>query len=334
MAVTFSGNELATGDKTGIPFIVTTNSFTKSKVLALSESKKIESKATGKVTIYNNFDESPQKLIKNTRLESTAGKIYRINQSVTVPGKKGNTPGSIEVVVFADREGTSYNASALDFTIPGFKGTPREKAFYAKSKGAISGGSSGNVSLASLSDMNAAKDELALELAQTVKADLLKVKKEGYIGLYDAVEITYSDNETAILNGTTGTYEVTATGHLIFADALKLSQLVATSIHDYANEPVRLGYTESMTYTRKDSDRVLANSSISILVSGKPRVIWITDFDGIKEMVRGKKRSEFQPLMKSLTTIQTAEISFSPLWLSMFPNDAKKIVVVESLPKR
>ena len=148
------------------------------------------------------------------------------------------------------------------------------------------------------------------------------------------MEITYSDNETAILNGTTGTYEVTATGHLIFADALKLSQLVATSIHDYANEPVRLGYTESMTYTRKDSDRVLANSSISILVSGKPRVIWITDFDGIKEMVRGKKRSEFQPLMKSLTTIQTAEISFSPLWLSMFPNDAKKIVVVESLPKR
>lgn len=329
--ITFSTKSLDSG---GVPFIVATSSFTKSKTLSLSESKKIESKASGKVIIYNNYDESPQKLIKNTRLESAAGKIYRINQSISVPGKDGDTPGSIEVTVYADSNGSSYNSEPTTFTIPGFKGTPREKSFYARSKGSLTGGSSGNVSLASLSDLNAVKDELAIELAQQVKGELMKIKKEGYIGLYGASEITYSDNEAAILKGVTGVYQVTATGYLLLADAGKLAESVATGVRDYANEPVRLGYTETLTYTRKDVDHIASSTSLSILVEGKPRVIWVSDIDGIKDMVRGKKRDDFKPLMKSLTTIIGAEISFSPLWLSSFPTDSEKIAIVESLPKR
>lgn len=329
--ITFSKNGL---DTSGVPFIVATSSFTKSKVLPLSQTKKIESKASGKVIIYNNHDLLPQKLIKNTRLESTSGKIYRINQSIVVPGKKGDTPGSIEVMVYADSYGTTYNSSPTDFTIPGFKGTSREKTFYARSNGPISGGSSGNVSLASLSDMNAAKDGFAVELAQEIKADLMKINKEGYIGLYGASEVVYTDNEADILSGKTGTYEVTATGYLILADANKLAQSVAGSVREYANEPVRLGYTDTLIYTRKDTDHVNSTSSLSILVTGKPRVIWLSDVDAIKDMVRGKKRDDFKPLMKSLTTIQGAEIGFSPLWLSSFPTDTGKIAIVESLPKR
>lgn len=330
-AITFT--QKSSGNS-GVPFIVETASFTKSKALTLSESRKVESKASGKVTIYNNYDASPQKLIKNTRLESSSGKIYRINQSITVPGKKGDTPGSVDVTVYADSYGASYNSSQTDFTVPGFKGTPREKAFYAKSKGAISGGASGNVSLASLADINAAKDELALELAQQTKAELMKINKEGYIGLYGASEITYKDNETDILNGTTGTYEVTATGYLILADASKLAEVIAGNIRDYANESVRLGYIETLTYTRKDTDRIASSTSLSILVEGKPRVIWVSDENMIKDLVHGKKRDEFKPIMKSLTTIQGAEISFSPLWLSKFPTSVDKISIVEELPKR
>ncbi len=329
--ITFTNKE---GDATNVPFIIETASIAKSKTLSLSESKKVESKASGKVIIYNNYDSSPQKLIKNTRLESSAGKIYRINQSITIPGKKGDTPGSIEVTIFADSNGPSYNSAPTDFSIPGFKGTPREKGFYARSKGPLSGGASGNVSLASLSDINAAKDELALELAQQVKAELMKISKEGYIGLYGASEIIYKDNETEILNGTTGKYEVTATGYIMLADASKLAESVATGVREYTNEPVRLGYIETLTYTRKETDHIASSTTLSLLIEGKPRVIWVSDINGIKDMVSGKKRDDFKPLMKSLTTIQGAEISFSPLWLSTFPTNVDKIAIVEELPKR
>lgn len=321
-------------DGAKVSFVTETVSATKSKKLALSESKKIEAKASGKVIIYNNYDDSSQKLIKNTRLESSAGKIYRINQSVTVPGKKGSTPGSVEVMIYADGSGTSYNSDATDFSIPGFKGTPREKNFYARSKGAISGGSSGNVSLASLSDINAAKDELALELAQEVKTKGLAIKKSNYLGLYGASEVLYVDNEEDVLKGVTDTYQVTATAYIIFADATKLASVVASNSFSYNNEIVRLGYEETLNYTRKDTDHIASSTDLSLLVEGKPRIIWVSDFEAIKDIVKGKKRDEFKPLMKTLPNVIGAEISFSPLWLSSFPNDISKINIIESLPKR
>ena len=317
-----------------VPFVIATSSLSKSKTLLLSETKKVEAKASGKIIVYNNFDTSSQKLIKNTRFESSAGKIYRINQSITVPPKKGDTPGSVEVTVYADSYGTEYNSAPTDFTIPGFKGTPRAGGFFARSDGPLSGGSSGNVSLASLSDMNAAKDELALELRGEIKTELLKAKKDGYIGLYSAIEVLYDDNQSDILQGTTAKYEVTATGYLMFADAKALAKVVAADLRDYGNEPVRLGFTDTLNYTRKDTEHIATSPTLSILVEGKPRVIWVSDEESIKKMVIGKKRDEFKPLMKTITSIEGAEIGFSPLWLSSFPNDVDKISIIESLPKR
>jgi hypothetical protein len=321
-------------DITGIPYTITTSSISKSKTLSLSESRKVESKAQGKAVIYNNYDSNPQKLIKNTRFESSKGRIYRINQSVEVPGKKGSTPGSVEVTLYADSSGAEYNVEATSFSIPGFKGTARESAFYAKSKGAMSGGSSGNMSLASLSDLNAAKDSLALELDKEIRGELLKIKRDGYVPLYAASEIVYEDNESEILQGVTGVYKVTATGNLMLADGQKFAEAVAKTLGDYDNAPVRLVNTDGMNYTRKESDHVTGSSSIAILAEGTSRVVWQSDADAIKEMVKGKKRDDFKPLMKTINSIESAEISFSPLWLSHFPSEISKLIVTESLPKR
>ena len=322
------------GDGAGIPFIVASTSLSRTKTLTLSESRKVEAKASGKITVYNNYDASPQKLIKNTRFESSQGKIYRINQSIEVPGKKGDIPGSIDVTVYADSNGAEYNVDKTDFTIPGFKGSPREKAFYAKTKAAITGGSSGNMSLASLSDLNAAKDSLALELDKSIKEEAKKVTRDGYTPLYSAIEVTYEDNQDEILKGVTGTYKVTATAHVMFANTAKLAEALAKTFGDYDNAPVRLAYADTLTYTRKETDHVTTGGTLSLLVEGKPRVVWESDAEGIKNMIKGKGRDEFKPLMKTINSIESAEISFSPMWLSHFPSETSKLTVIESLPKR
>jgi len=320
--------------KDTVLYTLATTSISKSKALTLSDQKKVEAKASGKIIIYNNYSSEPQRLIKNTRFESTSGKIYRINNSVTVPGKAGNTPGSVEVVIYADSNGPEYNSAPSDFTIPGFKGTPQYTAFYARSNGAITGGASGNVSSASLTDINAAKDELALELAQDIKDKLGKEKVDEYVGLYSAIDILYEDNESDLLAGNTATYQVTATGYLIFAKGEELAQSVAGDLREYKGEPVRLDYTDKITYTKKDVDRLSAVSSLDILAEGSPRVVFLTDENALKALVAGKKRSEFTSLMKGIASIESAEISFSPLWLSTFPEETSKISIVESLPRR
>lgn len=321
-------------DPSSIPYVVASTSLSKSKTLTLSESRKVEAKASGKITVFNNYDNAPQKLIKNTRFESSKGKIYRIAQSIEVPGKKGDVPGIIDVTVYADNNGADYNVTTGDFTIPGFKGTPREKAFYAKTKTAIVGGSSGTMSLVALSDLNAAKDALAVELGKDIQGEVLKLKKDGYIPLYSAVEITYEDNQDELLRGSTGVYKVTATGNLMLADAAKFAEALAKTFPDYVNEPVRISGSDSLTFTRKQTDHVNGTSGLSILIEGKTRVVWDSDIAGIKEMVEGKKRDEFKPLMKTIDSIESAEIDFSPLWLSHFPSDVAKITITESLPKR
>ncbi len=315
-------------------YTLATTTLSKQKTLPLTDIKKVEAKASGKIIIYNNYSLEPQRLIKNTRFESTAGKIYRINQSITVPGKSGSTPGSLEVTVYADSNGPEYNSSPTDFTVPGFKGSPQYTTFYARSNGAMTGGASGNATSASLSDINAAKDELALELAQEIKEKLSHEKMEGYIGLYSAIDISYEDNEQALLQGSTGIYQVTATGYLMFAQGSQLAQSVAQSVRDYKGVPVRLDDTDKLSYTRKDSDRLFQVEAIDLLTEGSPRVVFVTDEAALKSLVAGKKRSEFTSLMKAFDSIVGAEISFSPLWLSTFPNDVAKIKIVESLPKR
>lgn len=315
-------------------YTIATSSLSRQKALPASETRQVESKASGRIVVYNNYSSDPQRLIKNTRFESSAGKIYRINQSITVPGMSGGKPGSVEVTVYADGIGSDYNSAPTDFTIPGFKGSPQYEKFYARSNGAISGGASGTVSMPSLSDINAAKDELALELAQEVKSVLGKEKLDGHIGLYSAIDITYVDNEAELLAGETSTYEVTATGYLMFADAPQLAEALAQSVRDYKGELVRLDYTDKLVYTRKDSDRLAAVQSLEVLTEGSPRVVFLTDEKILTELLAGKKRSEFTSLMKTIDSIEGAEISFSPLWLSTFPEDQSKISVVESLPKR
>jgi hypothetical protein len=324
----------ATNTPDAVLFTVATTSISKSKTLTPSETKSITAKASGKIVIYNNYSSDSVRLIKNTRFESSAGKIYRINQSVTVPGKSGNTPGNISVTVYADSVGADYNTAPTDFTIPGFKGSPQYTTVYGRSDGAITGGASGNASLVSLSDINAAKDELALELAQEVKDKLSQQKVPGSVGLYSAIDITYDDNESALLAGTTSTYQVTATGYLMFANGDQLAHVAAEATRDYKDQPVRLDYTDQLTYARKDTDRIATNQSMVILVQGAPRVVFLTDTAALKSLVAGKKRAEFTSLMKSINSIEGAEISFSPLWLSTFPDDTSKISVVESLPKR
>jgi hypothetical protein len=81
----------------------------------------VNTKASGTIIIYNNYSADSQKLVASTRFEAPNGKIFRISQPVTVPGKKGDTPGSIEAIITADQAGPDYNVGLVDFTIPGFK---------------------------------------------------------------------------------------------------------------------------------------------------------------------------------------------------------------------
>jgi len=158
-------------------------------VVALGESE-VEERASGKLTIYNEYSTTPQRLIKNTRFESTEGRIYRIRESVEVPGKKNdNTPGSIEVSVFAEEPGEDYNMGPDSFTIPGFAGLPQEGHIYARSTGDMTGGFKGVKRTVSDNDRTKALEELESALRDQLLAAAFdgSDKPKGYVLFKGAV---------------------------------------------------------------------------------------------------------------------------------------------------
>ncbi|HUD04345.1 MAG TPA: hypothetical protein VMR73_02515, partial [Candidatus Paceibacterota bacterium] len=147
--------------------------------------KQVDTKATGTIIIFNSYSTATQKLVANTRFETAAGLIYRIDKSVVVPGettKAGvTTPGSITATVTADQSGANYNIPLSDFTIPGFAGEPEFKGFFARSQTVMSGGFSGTVAIISDTDranaQSTLKSDLKSKLAQSVAQSVAK----GYV---------------------------------------------------------------------------------------------------------------------------------------------------------
>jgi len=118
-----------------------------SKTVESDSEEFIQSKASGTITIYNEYSDKTQNLIKNTRFESPQGLIYTIQSNVAVPGYKmvdgKKVAGSIDAKVVASAAGENYNVDSTSFTIPGFKGQEPYELFGAKSKTPISGGFDG-----------------------------------------------------------------------------------------------------------------------------------------------------------------------------------------------
>ena len=131
--------------------------------------EEVSERAQGKIFVYNTGSESPQRLIKNTRFESPDGLIFRIQESIEVPGvstnEEGDTvAGSVVADVFAESTGEQYNIQPSRFTVPGLEGTSQYDTIYAESTTAFTGGFEGEKYIIDEAEYNTAKQSLDMEL--------------------------------------------------------------------------------------------------------------------------------------------------------------------------
>ena len=160
-----------------------------------SNSVDIKSKAKGEITIYNNYDSKAQKLVKNTRLQTADGKVFRVDNAVIVPGKNGNIPGSIKVMAQADTYGQEYNIAPTQMSIPGFKGTVKYAGFYAKNENAMSGGDMGKRFVISNQDLKDAETKLIPELESKLREKMIAYNDSNYIAVQDSIKFVYENNK-------------------------------------------------------------------------------------------------------------------------------------------
>lgn len=293
----------------------------------------VEKRATGTITIYNEYSTAVQRLIKNTRFEAPDGKIYRIDQSVVVPGgtKKADgslTAGTIDVTVSADSAGDSYNRGIDTYTIPGFKGDPRYTKFYAKGKTPIAGGYVGTQKIVAEADLASAKTAIQTELAQSLKVALESATPADYLLIPDSSSIVYEElPRGGDTSAATISLRGTAQAGIVRKADLATAIARASGVEGYAGEALRIANTKELSLSAK----AVVGSAVKTLpigFSGETTLVWEVDAEAIKRAIIGTKTTDLLKILLNFKpAVSDATAKLRPVWDSSFPEDPSLIEV-------
>jgi len=329
-AQTFTAKRDAQG--TDLDFQIVKISKDLGKTVPANGEEKVERKASGQIVIYNNFGSAEQRLIKNTRFETPEGLTYRINESVVVPGKKdATTPGSITVAVYGDEAGEKYNIGLKDFTVPGFKGDPRFKDIYARSKTEMKGGFVGNVKKVSDADKASTTKELDNSLAGELKKDIVAQVPTDFILYEDGMFFSFETLSQTGNSATTADLNERGTLTGVMINRKKLSEYLANSLtQKVPKNSVAISNLETLTFKmlNRNSFNPDTDSTIAFTLSGNISFVSQVDTEKLKSDLIGKPRSDFSSILKNYEAILRGKEAVRPFWKRAFPSNSKDVTIV------
>ena len=344
----FTLNENLSANKNGnieaLSFDLVIISGEENKIIQTTLEKDISQTAKGTVAIFNNFSSATQRLDINTRLEGSNGKIYKTEKAIIVPGMKGSTPGSIEVKIYGSEAGEEYNSAPLDFTIFGFKGTPKYSKFYARSTGTITGGFKGKVSVIPETE----KTSVVNELKDALQTKLLKKATDqipnGFILFKDAVFLNIDDSNINSTPSKDNILPIKLNGTLygLLFDEQKLSKKIAeNNITEYDDSVIFIPNIRDLTFSlsaqaglsNKDNISFKEVKNINFNLSGAIKIVWKLDVNKLIADLLGKSKKDLNQILLQYPNIDTADVVIRPFWKRSFPDKTKDIKVIVNEPK-
>ncbi|HVX90518.1 MAG TPA: hypothetical protein VHC20_02665 [Candidatus Paceibacterota bacterium] len=330
---TVTGTYTATPSTGDIPFQLVTVQKVASESVPAESTVTANDAAQGTITIYNTQSKA-QPLINNTRFETSAGLIFRIHQSVTVPAGSAVSPGTLNVTVYADSPGEEYNIGPSSFTLPGLSGTPQATQVYAKSTEAFTGGFSGTRPSVGQATDDAEHAKLQATLSGQMTGEVAPQVPDGYVLIPGSIFVTYVPLPDA--GDTSGNVlvkeQATATAVIFPADAI--SRIVATQVvgQQYNGQPISLKDVSGLALAGTGSTTPAANSSFSFTLSGNATVVWKVDPTKIAGAVAGKSRASALSVLTGFPEVGRAVLTLRPFWKGSYPSDPGDITVTVETP--
>jgi len=306
----------------------------KEKIVPADGERPIQSKASGTIIVYNDYSAVSQRLVKNTRFETPSGLIYKIANSITIPGRHlvaGETvPGSVEAVVYAETAGEEYNIGMTDFTIPGFKSNPdRFSNFYGRSKTAMTGGKIGTEKFVSDEKSNQTRTEIDAELVKELVANAMADVPPDSVFYDGAYRVNFEPTMSS--SKVTGNNMPVAERAYFTAFFLKRSDLgreiAENLVKGYDDTPVEIINPTDLKFTPKepqDKGETVAGV-LSFNLRGAGTIIWQFDEGKLKNELAGKAKSDLGEVVGKYSSILKAEAVIRPFWTRTFPKSADKI---------
>jgi hypothetical protein len=304
--------------------------------VAATGTKTVTAKASGKIIVYNE-QTTTQRLIKNTRFQSTAGKIYRITDSIVLPKaeqKSGKlVPGSLEVTVYADEAGPDFNSEPSDFTVPGLKELPQYTKVYARSKTPLSGGAAGTIKTVSDQDMRAAADNIRVSLETKLRSKARADIAPSQIAFEKGMVIELAPPTLSTVPASSPDRAVitqSGTLYLVVFERNALSRAIGKAmIPTYAGEGIRITDLDAIGFAMPEitGSALWESTEITFSLSGSPVIVWEVDEPVVRAALAGIPEEQFKGVMAGFSTVEQAETSLRPFWKTTYPQDVEDIVI-------
>jgi hypothetical protein len=286
-----------------------------------------------------------ERLIKNTRFRTPEGLVYRIQESVVVPGAALNeagslSPGTIQAEVFADEIGEEYNIPAgTSFDIPGFQEggfTALYEAITAESNQVFTGGFDGPQFQIDEAELSTARQSLQIDLRNNLLARIENEKPANFVAYPNAVAITYNQLPAVEYGQDLVTIKEQAILQIpLFQNTELGSFLAQETIATYEGSPVRVDDPSALEFnytSATTSQSVIAKAtSLSFNLTGKPLLIWEYDIESLKGDLITLPKTAINNAVLAYPGIDGARVRITPFWQRTFPEDPEDIIVVEEL---
>jgi hypothetical protein len=315
-----------------LAYAVQTLDLEDSEVVPTQGTEHADVKASGNITVYNDYSTSPVKLIKNTRFATPDGLIFRTPADVVVPGRKGSKPGSITVTVVADQAGAQYNVGPVSkLTVPGLQSTPSMyNNIYAQSAQAFAGGFSGDRPAVAAGATNSALSTVRDRLQSQAAAAAQSTASTTVI----SYTVTYQDEPQTTEAG--GGVRLHEKAHIVIAQVRNgaLASAILQGVNASGeNASLNLLYGRGFGASSMSASSTEAGTSpIQFQLSGSALVVWNVDPAAIAQALAGKPSAAFQTITSNFPGIQEAHARIEPPWKSVFPQNPSDIAVVVQTP--
>lgn len=321
--------------------VMTLEATDESQVKA-SGQETVTKQATGEIEIAKSTP-GAERLIKNTRFQTADGLVFRIQESVVVPGAlkdAGGTmvPGIMRAQVFADEAGVKHNIPAgTTMNVPGFKEggfTDLYNAITAKNTAAFTNGFNGPKFIINEEELSKARQQLQLNLRNQLLAKVAAERPADFTTFDSAIAITYTELAPVQSGDDLVTIREQAILQIPLFKKTDFAAFLAKETDvGYDGDPVRIDNISNLTFSylsATTSQNNIANlESLKFKIAGVPKIVSTVDAERMKAELLGMEKTALQGVLSKYKGIVRGEVEVRPFWKRTFPTNLSEIVIVE-----
>jgi len=287
--------------------------------------KDITGLSRGAVILHNESN-TPQALVRKTRLLSHDGVLFHLDIQVTVPAK-----GTVSAPVYADQQGKTGDIAPTRFTVPGLN-VSKQKDIYATSDKAFTGGFS-HVAAISQGDVDRAVADLKSKLELDAKAMLRQEADSALKGESYTSDII--DQKTTVSIGAHADhFDLTMSLRIIgvFYDKESVQDLASRHLFQALPAGKRFANVNAAGLQTTVEKVNLKEEKANVRVYLDGRAIPSTASPGLDPArFAGMKAEEVKKLLMTEGLATDVEVKFSPPFVRTVPR-LKDHIVIELVP--